>query len=115
MILYALISAISIFVRNFVLPNPFECFGESAVVINWIAEPIIQFIAHSLVGLVYLKGSAPALGSLLYLIVYASLVGVLALFGVFAFELWWILLCIMAFSAVVLAIRYLWLRITGEL
>ena len=70
-------SLISVIVRQFVLPNPFECFGEKAVLINWIAEPIIQAIAYLIVGLFYVKGSAPALGSLAYLAVYAACIGVL--------------------------------------
>ena len=60
--LYSLMTVISVLVRQFVLPNPFECFGEKATLINWIAEPIIQIVAYGIVGLFYVKGSAPALG-----------------------------------------------------
>ena len=65
---YSLMTIISTLVRQFVLPNPFECFGDKAIIINLVAEPIIYVIAYGLVGLFYIKGSAPAIGSFLYLI-----------------------------------------------
>ncbi|MCR5782107.1 MAG: hypothetical protein K6G90_05150 [Clostridia bacterium] len=105
--IYGLISVISILVRNFVLPNPFECFGERAVIINWIAEPVIQIIAYLLVGLVYKKGSNPAFGSLLFLITYAFIVGILWVLGKFNFAWWWILICVIAFIVVSVGIRLL--------
>ena len=71
---YSLMTIISTLVRQFVLPNPFECFGDKAIIINWVAEPIIHVIAYGLVGLFYIKGSAPAIGSFLYLIAYALIV-----------------------------------------
>ena len=61
--LYALMTLVSTLVRQFMLPNPFECFGDRAMVINLIAEPIIHVIAYGMVGLVYHKGDFPALGS----------------------------------------------------
>ena len=94
--LYGGISAISVIVRMFFLPNPFECFGARAYLYNWIAEPILHIIAYALVGLVYCKGSFPAWGSFLYLITYAILVGVLWIFGIFNFAWWWILSLIVA-------------------
>ena len=59
--LYGVISVISIIVRQFFLPNPFDCFGDKAVLINWIVEPILHLIAYGLVGLVYCRGSFPAI------------------------------------------------------
>lgn len=79
--LYGLMAVISILIRNFVLPNPFDCFGDSAFIINLIAEPIIHAVAFGLVGLVYNRGEAPALGSILYLLAYAMITGVLFLLG----------------------------------
>ena len=97
--LYGIMMFISVIVRQFVLPNPFECFGDSAILINWIAEPIIQVIAYGIVGLFYRRGSAPALGSFLYLIAYAIIIGVLWLMGIFSFAWWWILIIVVAIIA----------------
>lgn len=89
--LYALVALFSIVVRQFFLPNPFECFGDYAVLINWIAEPVMYAIAFGLVGLVYKKGECPFLGSILYLCAYALLIGALWALGIFSFAWWWIL------------------------
>ena len=105
--LYGLVTLASILIRQFVLPNPFECFGEKAAVINWIAEPILQIVAYLLVGLVYQKGDMPAVGSALFLITYAVLVGILWLLGIFRFAWWWILLLVIAFVAIVIGIRWI--------
>ena len=105
-ILYALFAAASYYIRNFAVPNPFDCFGDIGILINWIAEPIIHGIAFSLVGLVYQKGEAPLLGSILYLATYWLVVLVLMLFGVFRFAWWWILILVVAFIAIVIGIRW---------
>ena len=94
--LYGIMAAISIIVRQFYLPNPFECFGDMAIVINWIAEPIIHVAAYLLVSTIYTKGSFPALGSFLYLIAYAAITGILALMGIFSFAWWWVLIIVAA-------------------
>ena len=99
--LYGLITLISTLVRQFVLPNPFECFGDNAVLINWIAEPIIQVVAYGIVGIFYISGSAPALGSLLYLLIYALIVGLLWVLGIFSFAWWWILIIVVAIAALI--------------
>lgn len=105
--LYSIFAIISLLMRNFVLPNPFECFGDTAWLINLIAEPIIHAVAFALVGLVYQRGEAPAIGSILYLITYALLTGILLLFGLFSFAWWWILSLVTVAVGIVLLIRYL--------
>lgn len=110
--LYGIIAVISILIRNFALPNPFECFGDNAIIINWIAEPIIHAVAFGLVGLIYSKGEAPALGSFLYLLAYAMITGILLLFGIFNFAWWWILTLIVAAVGIVCLIRYLFDKMT---
>lgn len=99
--LYCIITAASVIIRQFFLPNPFECFGESAALINWIAEPIMQVLAYAIVGLFYVKGSAPALGSLAYLVTYAATVGFLWLCGLFSFAWWWVALMVIALILVI--------------
>ena len=99
--IYGIMTLISVIIRQFVLPNPFECFGDGAILINLIAEPIIQVIAYGIVGLFYSRGSAPALGRFLYLIAYATIIGVLWLMGIFSFAWWWILIIVVIISALI--------------
>lgn len=105
--LYGIMTIISVLVRQFLLPNPFECFGNKALLINLIAEPIIQVLAYVVVGLFYVKCSAPELGSLLYLITYAFIVGLLWLLGIFSFAWWWILIIFVAVCALIVGCRHL--------
>ncbi len=111
---YGVASLISLVIRNFFLPNPFECFGDHAIIINWVAEPIIQGISYALVGLVYKKGSNPALGSVLFLLTYALLVGVLCLLGLFGFAWWWILIMVVVLIGVLIGIWWLIERFSGD-
>lgn len=105
--LYAIIAIISILVRQFYLPNPFECFGDSAIIINWIAEPIIHAVAYGMVGLVYHKGDAPVLGSILYLGTYAVIAGILVIMGIFSFAWWWIFVVVLIIAALLVGIVWM--------
>ena len=105
--LYSFMTVISLIVRHVFLPNPFECFGEKAALINWIAEPIIQVVAYGIVGLFYLKGSNPFLGSLAFLAVYTIAIGILWVLGIFSFAWWWILIIVV--TLLVLFAGGLWL------
>lgn len=98
--LYGVIASVSTIVRQFVLPNPFECFGNKASLINWIAEPFIHIVAFLIVRNFYISGSAPALGSLLYLLAHSILVGVLWLLGLAEFAWWSILLAVIIVAAI---------------
>lgn len=69
-------------IRQFCVPNPFEPRAD-ALFLNIIAEPIMHFITFSIVGLFYKRGSAPALGSFLYLFFYFIHTGLLILMGYF--------------------------------
>ncbi len=97
--MYKFMMMISVLIRQFYLPNPFECFGVWGGFINLIASFFIAPIAYVLVGLFYEKGSFPAWGSFLYLLVYALITGVLWVMGLFAFAWWWVLLVIAATAA----------------
>lgn len=105
--LYKIFAVASIIIRNFYLPNPFECFGDNAVLINLIAEPIIHAVSFGLVSLVYVSGSAPALGSFLYLLTYCAITGILLLMSIFSFAWWWILTLILIAILLVVGIRLL--------
>ena len=112
--LYTVVVIASVFVRQFVLPNPFECFGVYAVLINEAATAVIGLIAYIIVGKIYRKGSAPVLGSILYLVVYSAITGVLLLMSIFNFAWWWVLLMLIACAAVILGTRLLIFRLFGE-
>ena len=85
---YFIISLIGLCIRQFLLPNPFECFGDNAALLNHIAELVIHAITYTVVGLFYVRKSAPALGSIAYTVTYASMFGYLYLCGRCSF-LWW--------------------------
>lgn len=105
--LYAVFTVLSTLVRQFALPNPFECFGDKAVLINWVAEPFIHLIAYAIVGLFYIKGSEPLLGSIGYLFTYACLVGLLWILGIFSFAWWWIAVVVIGIVAILIGIKIL--------
>lgn len=112
--LYAIMAAISAIVRQFYLPNPFECFGNAAIIINLIAEPIIHVAALLMVGTVYRKGSFPALGSFLYLVTYAAITGILALMGIFSFAWWWVLIIVAAMIGIGILLAKIGRWLSGE-
>lgn len=104
--LYGFMSIASVIVRQFLLPNPFECFGEKATLINWIAEPIIQMVAYFIVGLFYIKGAAPFWGSFAYLTVYIACIGFLMLCGLFSFAWWWIIFLTVVLLGIIVGISW---------
>ena len=105
--LYSFITIASTIIRQFYLPNPFEYLGEKGYVINLIAEPIIYVLAYSIVGSFYVKGSAPALGSLLYLFTYVLIVGLLWGLGLCSFAWWAILIALVVLGLLFYAIHWL--------
>ena len=111
--LYGIMAAISIIVRQFYLPNPFECFGDGAFIINLIMEPVIHLVAYLLAGTVY-GGGAPALGSLLYLGSYAIITGVLWIMGLFSFAWWWVLIIVAAMIGVGILLAQLGRWLSGD-
>ena len=105
--MYSVIWLVSFLIRQFCLPNPFECFGDYAFVINILAELVLIPTAYRIVGAVYERNSAPALGSLLFLIVYAMLNGILYVMGEVSFAWWSILILVVSVGALVVGIKKL--------
>lgn len=62
-------------------------------------------VTYLIVGLFYEKRSEPAVGSLLYLVTYALLTGVLCVMGIFSFAWWWILILVVVFIGAIIGIR----------
>lgn len=108
--MYGLMAIISLLVRQFCLPNPFECFGDMALLYNWVAGFVLTPVSFTLVGLVYQSGEAPALGSFLYLITYALLTGILWVLGQFSFA-WW---AIAGMIAIIIGAVFLLSKIRGD-
>ena len=88
---YGIMATVSLIIRQFFLPNPFAYLGVQGIIVNWIVGFIIHPIAFGIVGLRYIKGSDPAWGSFLYLVVYSAITGILYVMGLFAFAWWWVL------------------------
>lgn len=74
--MYKLIYSLGFLIRQFVLPNPFTPFGESAELINLIVGGLFVPLSFIMVGLIYDRGSEPALGSFLFNLVYALNTGI---------------------------------------
>lgn len=102
---YGLMAGISIFVRQFLLPSPFEQLphpilaksGEISIpipplMLNIIIEPVLHIFTFTVAGIYYSRGEFPAFGSLLYLIFYFIHVGLLALMAMTQFATWAIIL-----------------------
>ena len=87
-----MIAGIFYLIRQFAIPNPFDALGagltiylgESALlltpeVLNWLADPLIYGFTFGVVGLYYISGTAPVLGSILYMVFYCIHIGLLYL------------------------------------
>ncbi len=83
--MYKIISLLSIIIRQFLLPNPFETLVNGELY-NWLATALLVPLTFFIVGLFYERGSAPELGSLLFLIFYLIHTGLLMLCSVFSFN-----------------------------
>ena len=110
--MYKLIAAISILIRQFYLPNPFEALGDGLIVnigetsillppgvLNWVAEPIMHMVTFAIVGLYYDRGSAPALGSFLYLLFYCVHTFLLWLMSLAGFSTWAVVVIVVLYIA----------------
>ena len=111
--MYKIIAAISVLIRQFVLPNPFEPLGEkfnvtlfnitlplTPDIANWIAEPVLHLLAFGIAGLYYARGyNDPALGSFLYLLFYVIHTLILMLMSAAGFAWWAVVLLVVLYIA----------------
>lgn len=74
--MYKLIYIIGFLVRQFLLPNPFAPLGNNAELINWIVGGAFVPLSFFMTGLFYDRGNEPAIGSLLFLVIYAVNTGI---------------------------------------
>lgn len=96
-IIYKFFYIFSFLIRNFVIPNPFDCLQGRTIeingvelpvipeVINILIEPILGGITYFVVGFYYSRSSGkPVIGSILYLIFYC--IHTALLFVIFQFN-----------------------------
>lgn len=108
-------STISLIIRQFYLPNPFEYLGwAQGNIVNWIVGIILHPICFGIVGLFYMKGSAPAWGSFLYLITYSAFTFILYLIGLFEFIWWGVIFVLLILIATPFLIKFIFWGL-GEL
>ncbi len=109
--MYKLMKLISVLIRQFCVPNPFEVLGEgliitisnapvllSPILLNWLVEPIVHAITFIVVGMYYDRGSEPALGSFLYLVFYCLHIFILWLMSKLGFTLWAVMIILMIYG-----------------
>lgn len=109
--MYKIIALVSVIIRNAFLPNPFDPLGDIVIniasasftitpdLLNWIIEVPLHLFTFAVVGLYYLKGSCPSIGSIFYLIFYVIHVFLIYICSWFGFS--WVAI------AVVLSIYFL--------
>ena len=121
--MYTVVSIISLYIRTFVLPNPFTPMLQgltidymgisisipvefSALMMLLIFEPLIYSITYEVVGFYYNSGSDhPAYGSFLYLLFYIFHLGLIYFMSFFSFALWSIIAAVLAFVGIHIGIN----------
>ena len=115
--IYATIATIFWIIRQYAIPNPFEALGDGITImladspfllspetLNWIADPIISGVTFLIVGLYYISGSAPTVGSILYMVFYAIHIGLLYLLLSIYPTVWLIALIVILYIAIHIAL-----------
>ena len=78
--MYKIISTLTGFMREEILPNPFEFVSDNPIIVllftACIGSKLLHKIAYSMCGMIY-SGGNPTLGSILYMLFYSTNVGVL--------------------------------------
>ena len=118
--MYKLMVAISVLIRQFYIPNPFEAIGDGLVVnvgkipmllppelLNWVAEPFMHGITFVIVGLYYDRGSAPAFGSFLYLLFYCIHTLLLWVMSLAGFAIWAVVLIVVLYIGCHIGVKML--------
>ncbi len=98
--IYKLIAVFFFIIRQFYIPNPFDALGDGCTLyitqipfiippslLNMLAEPFIQAITYSIVGLYYRRGSNPFFGSVLYMIFYCIHIFILWILSLVRFNI----------------------------
>ena len=119
--MYKLIAFISILIRQFYLPNPFEPLGNvfnvdllgttipmTPDILNLCVEGVLHTFAYVITGIYYNKGiDNPAKGSFLYLFFYCVHTGLLYFMSMFGFATWAVAIIIVLYIAAHIGINAL--------
>ncbi len=116
--MYGIIAFISIVVRQFLMPNPFEPLGDVIVhgavwtpgVLNLLAGLVLPPVSYVTAGIYYHR-EEPAEGSFLFLFFYCVYTGILYLMSLAHFAWWAVTLILAAYIALHIAFNLL---IDGE-
>lgn len=69
--MYQIVSVLNGFIREEIMPNPFEFLSDNPIIVliftSLIGSKILKNLAYSMCGIFYSKGDAPILGSILYM------------------------------------------------
>lgn len=102
--LYNIIAVLSVLIRQFLIPNPFDMM-ENGLIINWIMEPIMYVFTFAIVGLFYERGSEPTVGSFLYLFFYCIHTGLLFIMSWFGFAKMPIIIICIIYAVIIVVIK----------
>ena len=118
--LYSIIALISLLIRQFVLPNPFDALEGTVLTIsgiditiipelmNYIAEVPLHTITFAVVGLYYKKSyNMPAIGSILYFLFYCVHIGILYVMCKYSFSMFPCIAIILLYIAFHIALKLL--------
>lgn len=92
-----MISIICGFAKSQLIGNPFEVLGDGILInkvllspqlLGILIEPLLHVLSYTMVGLLYKERSAPALGSILYLIMYVCNSFILYVMSLFGLKIW---------------------------
>ena len=79
--MYRIISALNGFIREEMIPNPFEFISENQLIVMLftylIGGTILHIISFNMCGVLYKRGQAPVLGSIGYMIAFSFNVWIL--------------------------------------
>ncbi len=118
--MYGIVSLLSLLIRNFLLPNPFESFAGQEIsafgtkfiiepiTANWITEAILFSITFSVVGLYYKREmKMPTLGSILFLVFYCIHTGLVYLLCRLSFSFIPCFLVILCYLILLCLVKYI--------
>ena len=85
--MYQIVSVLNGFIREEMMPNPFEFIFDNPIIVliftSLIGSKILKNLAYSMCGIFYNKGDAPILGSILYMFFWGLNVCILIKVGQF--------------------------------
>ena len=90
--MYGLISVLSAFIREWLLPNPFESLGAIGYVYNAIVGTLIAGVSFYLVSRVDKLRFRPAWRSFLFMLFYSVITLAVWAMSIHSFAWWWILI-----------------------